>query len=452
METGNTYTDYELSGLPWIPRVPSGWRIWRNGRLFSHRVETGYPGLPILEVSLRTGVRVRDMDNLKRKQVMSDREKYKRAAKDDIAYNMMRMWQGALGPAPVEGLVSPAYVVIKPFPEANSSFYSYLFRTSAYLREVNKFSRGIVADRNRLYWDEFKQMPSIVPPRNEQDQIVRYLRAHDTRTARFIRTKRELIRTLRELRRNIIVRLVTRGTRTSIGTRPSGIEWLPEIPSHWAEASVRSEMQCLNRRRVPLSAIERGTMQGPYDYYGASGVIDHISKYLFEDNLLLLAEDGANLVLRNLPLAIVARGQFWVNNHAHILKPRSGSLEFFAHLMECIDYRPWISGAAQPKLTKDRLLSIRLAAPPIDEQAEIVDRIAKEIADIDVALERTAKEIDLILEYRDRLISDVVTGQIDVRGWAPGADDVVDPDSEVLAVLDEAETEDRDEESGNDDD
>src|SRR5256885_17243366 len=76
------------------------------------------------------------------RSVMSQKEKYKRAAKGDIAYNMMRMWQGALGPAPVDGLVSPAYVVVKPFEEANSTYYSYLFRTDAYMREVNKFSRG----------------------------------------------------------------------------------------------------------------------------------------------------------------------------------------------------------------------------------------------------------------------------------------------------------------------
>ena len=106
-----TYPAYQESGLPWAPRVPQGWNVLRNGRLFAHRVQTGFPDLPILEVSLRTGVRVRDMENLKRKQVMSQKEKYKRAAKGDIAYNMMRMWQGALGPAPVDGLVSPAYVV-----------------------------------------------------------------------------------------------------------------------------------------------------------------------------------------------------------------------------------------------------------------------------------------------------------------------------------------------------
>lgn len=87
---------------------------------------------------------------------MADRDKYKRAAKGDIAYNMMRMWQGAIGVAPVEGLVSPAYVVARPFPETEARYFNYLFHTNGYMNGVDKYSHGIVKDRNRLYWDEFK--------------------------------------------------------------------------------------------------------------------------------------------------------------------------------------------------------------------------------------------------------------------------------------------------------
>ncbi len=95
------------------------------------------------------------MENGGRKQQMTDRSKYKARSQGDVAYNMMRMWQGAVGVAPVDGLISPAYVVARPLPGVDPRYYTYLFRTSTYMREVNKFSRGIVSDRNRLYWDEF---------------------------------------------------------------------------------------------------------------------------------------------------------------------------------------------------------------------------------------------------------------------------------------------------------
>ena len=157
------YPAYKDSGVPWLGEVPGHWEARRNGRLFAQRNETGFADLPILEVSLKTGVRVREFAASNRKQVMADRDKYKRAAKGDIAYNMMRMWQGAVGVAPIDGLVSPAYVVARPHAQTVTGYFGYLFRVGAYMDEVNNYSRGIVSDRNRLYWDEFKQMPSLFP-------------------------------------------------------------------------------------------------------------------------------------------------------------------------------------------------------------------------------------------------------------------------------------------------
>jgi type I restriction enzyme S subunit len=162
---------FKPSGLGWLGDVPEHWEIRRNGQLFAQRKETGFPDLPILEVSLRTGIRIRNLEAPERKQVMSDRSQYKRAMKGDIAYNMMRMWQGAVDIVPVDGLVSPAYVVAKPLKGVDSRYYGHLFRTFAYMQEVNGYSRGIVKDRNRLYWEDFKQMPSPHPPFAEQVAI-----------------------------------------------------------------------------------------------------------------------------------------------------------------------------------------------------------------------------------------------------------------------------------------
>lgn len=153
-----------------------------------------------------------------------------------------------------------------------------------------------------------------------------------------------------------------------------------------------------------------------YDYYGASGVIDKVNDYLFDDDLLLIAEDGANLVLRNLPLAIIARGKFWVNNHAHILKPKRGNLEYLANLMEVVNYRPWISGAAQPKLTQDRLMSIPIVVPPVAEQIEILAQVDVQTFPLRATIERTRSEIKLLHEYRTRLITDVIIGKLNVTG------------------------------------
>ena len=190
----------------------------------------------------------------------------------------------------------------------------------------------------------------------------------------------------------------------------------------------------MNHHRVPLSATERGSMTAlRYDYYGASGVIDKVDGYIFDGELLLIAEDGANLVLRSLPLAMIAKGKFWVNNHAHILKPKRGNIEFLAGVMEGLNYIPWISGAAQPKLTKDRLMDIALAVPSTSEQKQIVEGMAEQTYSQRIAISNSHHQIELLREYRTRLISDVVTGKLDVREAALNLPEEADP----LCGLDE---------------
>jgi len=460
----SAYPSYRASGLPWVPRVPEGWQVLRNGRLFGHRVETGFPGLPILEVSLRTGVRVRDMDNLKRKQVMSQKEKYKRAAKGDVAYNMMRMWQGAVGPAPVDGLVSPAYVVVKPYPEANSAYYSYLFRTAAYMREVNKFSRGIVADRNRLYWESFKQMPSLVPSRPEQDQIVAYLRAQDTHTARFIKAKRDLIALLTEQKLRIIDHAVTRGLDASVKLKPSGIERLGDVPEHWEAKPLK--------RWVRLNASTLGEKNDPdfeFRYVDIGSVkTGRLAKEL-ERIRFETAPSRARRVLRRGDTIISTvrtylKAIWYVNEDADdliastgfaVLTPGKGvDPEYLGFVIQSSAFVNRVTansiGIAYPAIAESVLGRFPVAMPPtVTEQRAIVTHIQSEGAPLDTAIEQALAEIKLIREYRDRLIADAVTGQVDLRGWRPGPDDVVSDD--VLAALGDDDAGSTDEENADGD-
>ena len=284
--------------------------------------------------------------------------------------------------------------------------------------------------RYGLSHDAIKAAWLPLPPREEQAAIELFLNNADRHIRRYIRTKQKLIKLLEEQRQAIIHRAVTRGVNPDVRLKPSGVEWLGEIPAHWTVSRVKSEFECLDRRRVPLNGPERGAMtRREYDYYGASGVIDRVESFLFDDDLLLIAEDGANLVLRHLPLAIVAHGRFWVNNHAHILRPKRGNLDYLAALMETLNYKPWISGAAQPKLTQDRLMSIAIAVPFRDEQDQIMASIKEETASLRLAIDHARREIAFVREFRTRLIADVVTGKADVREAA----------ARLPAEIDEAE-------------
>jgi len=209
VQTGQPYPAYKNSGVEWLGEVPEHWEVCRNGWLFSERSETGYDSLPILEVSLHKGVVIRDMEAGGRKQQMSERDRYKRAKKGDIAYNTMRMWQGAVGVVPADGLVSPAYVVLKPIDRIESDYYEHLFSTGAYKRVVKNYSRGIVSDRDRLYWDEFKRIKSVVPPIGEQTAIANFLTHTTQRIEKHCATVKRTINLLHEYRTRLIADVVT---------------------------------------------------------------------------------------------------------------------------------------------------------------------------------------------------------------------------------------------------
>lgn len=411
------YPEYKESGSKWLGAVPAKWEVRNLRTLISKRTERDRADLPLLSVAREKGVFVRSLTDADENHnvIPDDLSNYKVARAGSLVINKMKAWQGSMGIAPCDGIVSPAYFVFD-FRIANHAFGQRLLRSKPYVAHFGQASDGVRVGQWDLSIPGMRQIPVLVPPPDEQAAIVRFLDWANGRLERAIRAKRKVIALLNEQKQAIIHRAVTRGLDPSVPLKPSGIPWLGDIPQHWEVSRVKNEFTCLNPRRIPLSSVERGTMTARlYDYYGASGVIDKVDGYLFDDELLLIAEDGANLVLRNLPLAIIARGKFWVNNHAHILKPKRGNLEYLAGCMETLNYQPWISGAAQPKLTKDRLMSIAIAVAPPTEQPAIVEHFIEQTAPLRNAIARTEREIILLREYHTRLVADVVTGKLDVR-------------------------------------
>ncbi len=414
----NAYPHYQETGHDWLGSVPAHWHPLRAKRLFREVDERSKSGKEeLLSVSHLTGVTPRRLKTVTMFMAESN-VGHKVCRPGDLVINTLWAWMAALGVTRHTGIVSPSYGVYRPTEGGGilPAYADHLLRTPLYAAEYQRRSTGVNSSRLRLYPEQFLRIPVMVPPLDEQAAIVRFLDWANGRLERAIRAKRKVIALLTEQRQAIIKQAVTLGLNAEVERKPTGIPWLGDIPKHWAVSRVKTEFRCLNTKRVPLNSVERGRMTSrAYDYYGASGVIDKVDEFLFDDELLLIAEDGANLVLRNLPLAIIATGKFWVNNHAHILKPRQGSIRYLAHLLETLNFRPWITGAAQPKLTQDRLLAISIAVPPADEQLAIVAAVDFSCRPINGVIAQLAGEIELLREYRIRLVADVVTGKLDVR-------------------------------------
>jgi type I restriction enzyme S subunit len=200
------------SGVPWAGRIPAHWEITRNAYLFRERFEPGLDELPILMVSLHTGVsdgsEVEDSRGRTRRFI-EDRTTYKRVYRGDLVFNMMRAWQGAFGVAPTDGLVSPAYTVARPLAGVDSTYFAALFRTSGYMKDVERFSYGVADFRWRLYWENFRQLRSFVPPVTEQKRIIAFIGDCVTETDRLGEQIRIAIERLREYRSALISAAVT---------------------------------------------------------------------------------------------------------------------------------------------------------------------------------------------------------------------------------------------------
>lgn len=154
-------------------------------------------------------------------------------------------------------------------------------------------------------------------------------------------------------------------------------EELPfEIPESWEWVRFGTALINRDAERIPLSVSERSRLEKKYDYYGASGVIDKVDRFLFEKPLLLIGEDGANLLLRSKPIAFIATGQYWVNNHAHVLDSAAGlSLDYVALYINAINLASYVTGTAQPKMNQEKMNSILMPIPPANEQRCIVKKV-----------------------------------------------------------------------------
>ena len=200
------------SGVEWIGEIPQHWVIVKNGSLLLERNEPGNDNLPLLSISIHTAVSSAELDdeeNLRGKIKIENKSNYKFVSAGDIAFNMMRAWQGAIGAVRVEGMVSPAYIVAKPSQPMNSDFFEYQFRTQSYIRQMDRNSKGITDFRKRLYWNEFKQLLSIQPPISEQEEISFFISTLNLKTDIAISSKEQEIEKLKEYRATLINSAVT---------------------------------------------------------------------------------------------------------------------------------------------------------------------------------------------------------------------------------------------------
>ena len=213
-----------------------------------------------------------------------------------------------------------------------------------------------------------------------------------------------------------------------------------DIPDSWEWVRLGSILYNLDGKRVPVSVSERNKKAKVYDYYGASGVIDKIDNYIFSKPLLLISEDGANLLARRTPIAFIATGKYWVNNHAHVFDGINLLfLKYISIFIESIDVSKYVTGTAQPKLNQQNLNKILVAVPPLEEQKLIVAKIEKIMPLVDEYAKSYNRLQKIDNEFEDKLKQSVL--QYAMEGKLVKQDPSDEPASELIKKIENEKAE-----------
>jgi type I restriction enzyme, S subunit len=428
------YRQYKDSGVEWLGEIPMGWILAALSRITFSRCDGPFGTSLKSEHYSPSGVRVVRLQNIGSAEfkdtdsVFID-ETYARQLGDhgvragDLLVAGLGDEAHPVGRACVapDG-IEPAMVKADCFRfrldhrRGLPRFVAYQMSSTA-ADTAGAMSTGATRSRMNLTTTSTRHL--ALPSIEEQRHIADFLDREMARIDGLVAKKERLIELLQEKRSALISRAVTKGLDPNVPMKDSGVEWLGKIPAHWGVIPLKRVFTNLDHRRIPLSSDERAVMAKEYPYYGASGIIDQVENYLFDEPLILVAEDGANLYSRSTPLAFVATGKYWVNNHAHIIRPHDGMVNYWVHLLGSIVFDPWITGSAQPKLTSEILGAICLPIAPVSEREAILAFVDSHAARVDALVAKVRTAIDRLRELRTALISAAVTGKIDVRQESP---------------------------------
>lgn len=435
------YPAYKNSGVAWLGSLPQHWSALPSRALFEEVKRRNHPDEEMLSVTITSGViRQKDLlaDSSKKDSSNQDRTAYKLLCPGDIAYNKMRAWQGAIGVSKFRGIISPAYVVMRLRGEDNPRYFHELYRTPYFAKEAERWSYGITSDMWSLRPEHFKMIYSALPPRQEQDAIVRFLDYVDKRVGRYIRTKKKMIALLNEQKRATIHRAVTRGLDPNTPLKSSGVEWPGHVPEHWSEVLLG---RCLLRIEqgwspvaaegdissdqwavLTLSSVKRGIFNAAAikPIPTSAKVPDGIE---IRDGDLLLTRSNTRELVGDVCVVGSARPKTVICDLIYrlIADPTVFDYHFLMYQLLSPLGRRQIerdargSSGTMPKIAQRHIRAWKVVVPPLEEQRRIVGAIEESVSGLNEATERAEHAIALLREFRTRLIADVVTGKLDVR-------------------------------------
>lgn len=418
------YDTYQKSELPWVKEIPSHWRWLRNGAFLQNhhdKVGIGYNEYQLLSLTTR-GIREKNINDVKGK-VPESYDGYQKVFQGDMVFCLFDLDCSAVfsGLSEFNGMITSAYDVTKPNEDiVNPRFLKYWYDSVFAGRNYKIFSKSV---RYTINFDSFKTIKSPVPPKPEQDQIVRYLDWKTSEIDRFVHQKKKQIKKLEELRKKKIDEIVTFGLDKKVNTKLTKAKWMGEVPTYWNEYRLKNLFREINVRSEQglephLSMSQKkGLVTDDEDIERRLLSESYAGAKICEKDDLVLNRLKAHLgVFALSPIKGIVSPDYTVLRLNDKVIPKY--LEYLLKSNACrgeltVRVRGIVEGFW--RLYTEDLGAIPICIPSIEEQKDILNEIIVIDGRVDKLIKAVQEELELIMEYRTKIIADVVTGQIDVR-------------------------------------
>lgn len=433
------------SGVPWLGKVPKHWQLHRMKTLVRERVQKGFPDEPLLAATQTKGVVRKERYENRTVLALKDLHLLKLVLVNDFVISL-RSFQGGIEYAREQGIISPAYTILYATGPAMHGYLARLFKSAPYVENLSLFVTGIRQGQN-IDYEKLARAEVPVPPPAEQAAIVRFLDHADRRIRRYIRAKQKLIKLLEEEKQAIIHRAVTRGLDPNVRLKPSGVEWLGDVPGHWELMRVKQVTQVLRGKFTHRPRNDPSFFDGQYPFIQTGEVaragksITSYRQTLNQRGLAVSKLFPAGTLVMTIAanigdVAILDFEACFPDSVVGFVPRERVERDFLYYLfvamkLELLREAPVNT---QGNLNVDRIGARAIALPPEVEQQAIVRWIEASCASLTGAVEKASGEVSLLREYRTRLIAEVVTGKLDVREAAARLPD----ESDDLEPLDEA--------------
>ena len=371
-----------------FPGFDEPWSIYKAEELFKNVADKNHPMETVLTIIQGKGTLPREQAGRNIHYDDASLANYKKVEQGDFIIHL-RSFEGGLEMANEDGIVSPAYTILRCKKPHSSLFYEAYFHTDEFINHILSKSVEGIRDGRQISYEAFKWLGLPYCDVSEQERIAQLFCTLSHR----IEKQQQMVDALKKYKRGVVAAIFSHQLKFSDATGKP----YPE----WTSCTLQDAVDFLDGQRKPLESADRAKRQGQYPYYGASGIIDYIDDFIFDEPLLLLGEDGANILNRSTPLCFIAEGKYWVNNHAHVMRPKAGqNIKFLCELLESLDYTRYNTGTAQPKLNQDKCRRIGLALPVYEEQCHIADFLSA----FDQRTDKAQSILDYLLSNRDGLL------------------------------------------------